>query len=41
MFRKIDDSMVEEFKQDLLVIKDFIMTLKLNTNIFKIKEDKL
>ncbi len=40
MFRKIDDSMVEEFKKDLLVIKDFIMTLKLNTNLFKIKEDK-
>jgi len=40
LFRKIDDSMVEEFKKDLLVIKDFIMTLKLNTNLFKIKEDK-
>ncbi len=35
MFRKIDDSMIREFQQDLLVIKDFIMTLKLNNNLFK------
>lgn len=35
MFRPIDDSMVEEFKKDILVIKDFIMTLKLNNNLFK------
>jgi len=35
MFRKIDDSVVEEFKQDLLVIKDVITALKLNNNLFK------
>ncbi|MBN2539922.1 MAG: DUF3137 domain-containing protein [Bacilli bacterium] len=35
MFRKIDESMIKEFQQDLLVIKDFIMTLKLNNNLFK------
>ncbi|HOO44394.1 MAG TPA: DUF3137 domain-containing protein [Bacillota bacterium] len=40
MFRQIDDSMVKEFERDLMVIKDFIMTLKLNTHLFKIKEDK-
>ncbi len=35
LFRKIDQSMIKEFEQDLLVIKDFIMTLKLNNNLFK------
>jgi len=35
LFKKIDDSIVEEFKQDLLVIHDIIMSLKLNQNIFK------
>ncbi len=35
LFRKIDDNMIKEFEQDLLVIKDFIMTLKLNNNLFK------
>lgn len=35
MFRKIDQSMILEFEQDLLVIKDFIMSLKLNNNLFK------
>lgn len=35
MFRKIDDSIIQEFKEDLLVIKDFIVTLKLNNNLFK------
>lgn len=35
MFRKIDDSVVEEFKKDLLVIKDVITALKLNNNLFK------
>ncbi len=35
MFRTIDESMVKEFEKDLLVIKDFIMTLKLNNNLFK------
>ncbi|MCK5732050.1 MAG: DUF3137 domain-containing protein [Tenericutes bacterium] len=37
MFRQIDDSMIKEFEKDLLVIKDFIMTLKLNNNLFKKK----
>lgn len=35
LFRKIDDEMIKEFEQDLLVIKDFIKTLKLNNNLFK------
>ncbi len=35
MFRKIDDKMIKEFERDLLVIKDFIITLKLNNNLFK------
>jgi hypothetical protein len=35
MFRKIDESMIEEFKNDLLLIKEFIVTLKLNNNLFK------
>jgi hypothetical protein len=35
MFRKIDKSMIEEFKKDLLVIKDFIVSLKLNNKLFK------
>ena len=35
LFRKIDDSMINEFKADLMVIKDFIMALKLNNNLFK------
>lgn len=34
-FRKIDDSMIEEFKKDFLVIKDIITLLKLNQKIFK------
>jgi len=37
MFQKIDDHMMDEFKRDLLVIQDFIHTLKLNTKIFKRK----
>ncbi len=35
MFRKIDNSMIEEFKSDLLVIKDLIISLKLNNKLFK------
>lgn len=35
LFRKIDEAMVNEFKKDLLVIKDFILALKLNNNLFK------
>ena len=35
MFQPINDIMVEEFKKDILIIKDFIMTLKLNNNLFK------
>jgi hypothetical protein len=37
MFRTIDNAMMEGFKNDLMVIKDFIHTLKLNTKIFKRK----
>jgi hypothetical protein len=35
LFKKIDESMIEEFKADFLVIKDLILSLKLNQNIFK------
>jgi hypothetical protein len=35
MFRNIDNAMMEGFKNDLMVIKDFVHTLKLNTKIFK------
>ncbi len=35
LFQKIDEKMMEEFRRDLLVIQDFIHTLKLNTKIFK------
>jgi hypothetical protein len=35
MFRKIDESLVDEFRRDLLVIKDVVHELKLNNNIFK------
>jgi hypothetical protein len=35
LFKKIDESMIEEFKKDFLVIKDIIMSLKLNQKIFK------
>jgi hypothetical protein len=35
MFRNVDESVIEEFKQDLLVIKDFIVSLKLNNKLFK------
>lgn len=35
MFKEIDDSMIQEFIDDLLVIKEFIVTLKLNKNLFK------
>ena len=34
-FKKIDESIIEEFKKDLLVIKDFIVSLKLNNKLFK------
>lgn len=34
-FRKIDESMLEEFKQDFLVVKDLVQTLKLNNKLFK------
>ncbi|MDD4184221.1 MAG: DUF3137 domain-containing protein [Candidatus Izemoplasmatales bacterium] len=37
MFSKIDQQIMDEFKRDLLVIKDFVHTLKLNTKIFKSK----
>ncbi|MGD9909292.1 MAG: DUF3137 domain-containing protein [Candidatus Izemoplasmatales bacterium] len=35
MYREIDNSLVEEFKQDLLVIKDVISAMKLNNRLFK------
>lgn len=35
LFRKLDQAVIEEFKQDLLVIKDFIVSLKLNNKLFK------
>lgn len=35
MFRKLDERIFDEFKQDLLVIHDVIKELKLNKNIFK------
>jgi len=35
MFKTIDNSVVEDFKKDLLVIKDVIIALKLNNNLFK------
>lgn len=35
MFRKIDESLLDEFKRDLLVVKDVVHELKLNNNIFK------
>ncbi|MCF7923858.1 MAG: DUF3137 domain-containing protein [Candidatus Izimaplasma sp.] len=39
LFRKLTKEYIDEFKQDLLVIKDIIHTLKLNNSIFKKKED--
>jgi hypothetical protein len=35
MFSKLDESVMNEFKRDLLVIKEVITELKLNNNIFK------
>lgn len=35
MFKKIDESVVQNFQEELLVIKDFIITLKLNNKLFK------
>jgi len=35
MFKPIDQSLVEEFKQDLLVISDVISAMKLNNKLFK------
>lgn len=35
IFRKLDQTVFDEFKRDLLVIKDVITELKLNNNIFK------
>jgi len=35
MFKKLDDSLFEEFKRDLMVINEVITELKLNRNIFK------
>ena len=35
MFRKLDETVFDEFKRDLFVIKDVITELKLNNSIFK------
>jgi len=35
MYRPIDNSIIEEFKADLLVIKDVIVAMKLNNKLFK------
>jgi hypothetical protein len=35
MFRKLDESVFDEFKRELLVIQDVIHELRLNVNIFK------
>lgn len=35
MYKPIDDSLVEEFKKDLLVIQDVIKAMKLNNKLFK------
>ena len=35
MFRKLDQSVFDEFKRELLVIQDVIKELRLNNNIFK------
>lgn len=35
MFRTLDERVFDEFKRDLMVIKDVITELKLNNNIFK------
>ena len=39
LFKKLTQASIDEFKQDLLVIKDVIHTLKLNNSIFKKKEE--
>ncbi len=39
LFRVLSDEVIQEFKDDLLVIKDVIHTLKLNNSIFKKRED--
>lgn len=38
LFRKLSEAVIQEFKDDLLVVKDVIHTLKLNNNIFKKRE---
>ena len=35
MFRKLDDKVFDEFKRELLIIKDVIQELKLNKSIFQ------
>ncbi|MFW5794288.1 MAG: DUF3137 domain-containing protein [Bacillota bacterium] len=39
LFKKLTQESIDEFKRDLLVIKDIIHTLKLNNSIFKKKEE--
>ncbi len=35
LYRPIDKSLIDEFRRDLLVVKDVVSELKLNNNIFK------
>ncbi|MFP4478801.1 MAG: DUF3137 domain-containing protein [Candidatus Izemoplasmatales bacterium] len=39
LFSKVSKEMIESFRNDLLVIKDVIHTLKLNNSLFKKRED--
>jgi hypothetical protein len=39
LFKKLSEQTIQEFKDDLLVVKDVIHTLKLNNNLFKKRED--
>jgi hypothetical protein len=36
MFKPVDDQMIDEFKKDLLAVKEIVLLLKLNNKIFKV-----
>jgi hypothetical protein len=36
MFKPVDDQMVDEFKKDLVAVKEIVLLLKLNSKIFKV-----
>lgn len=36
MFKPVDDQMVEEFKKDLVAVREIVLLLKLNNKIFKV-----